>query len=65
MDNVYLYADNDRVTDIFTTYRVSFQEAIEHEKTQHISRVIGSEILKASRYGVRVIFIWTGNILND
>jgi hypothetical protein len=48
MDNVYLYADNDRVTDIFTTYRVSFQEAIEHEKTQHISRVIGSEILKAN-----------------
>jgi hypothetical protein len=23
MDNVYLYADNDRVTDIFTTYNVS------------------------------------------
>jgi hypothetical protein len=39
MDNVYLYADNDRVTDIFTTYNISFQEAIEHEKTQHISRV--------------------------
>jgi hypothetical protein len=55
MDNVYLYADNDRVTDIFTTYRVSFQEAIGHEKTQHISRVISSEIFKTSRGKSRII----------
>jgi hypothetical protein len=29
MDNVFLYADNDRVTDIFTTYNVSMKEALE------------------------------------
>jgi hypothetical protein len=44
-----------KVSDIFTTYRVSFQEAIEHEKTQHISRVIGSEILKANGGKSRII----------
>jgi hypothetical protein len=32
MDNVFLYADNDRVTDIFTTYNVSMKEALEHDK---------------------------------
>jgi hypothetical protein len=41
MDNVYLYADNDRVTDIFTTYNVSMKEALEHEKTKNINRVSG------------------------
>jgi hypothetical protein len=37
MDNVFLYADNDRVTDIFTTYNVSMKEALEHEKTKNIN----------------------------
>jgi hypothetical protein len=48
MDNVFLYADNDRVTDIFTTYNVSMKEALEHEKTagdtEYGSSLFGREI---------------------
>ncbi len=37
MDNTYFLANNDRVTDIFTTYFVTYWEALSNEKTWNIT----------------------------
>jgi hypothetical protein len=55
VDNVFLYADNDRVTDIFTTYNVSMKEALEHDKTKNINRVSGYDAFKLNRSKHRII----------
>jgi hypothetical protein len=50
--------DNDRVTDIFTTYNVSMKEALEHEKTKNINRVSGYDAFIVTQ------FEYLGNIIS-